>query len=72
MNIVAGLLPYDEGTVSIDGKQSYGTRALIALLFSNTPACFPGAPSPATSVTAWKCRRRFDAGHHACRAPTTL
>jgi len=38
LNIVAGLLPFDEGSVVIDGKRVDG-RASIGRSFSSTPAC---------------------------------
>ena len=54
LNIVAGLLPYEEGAVSIDGKKVNGPGVDRAVVFQHS-ACCPGGPSPATFATAWKC-----------------
>ncbi len=55
LNIVAGLLAYDLGTVSIDGRRASPGPASTAPSSSSTPACCRGGPSPATSATAWSC-----------------
>ena len=56
LNIVAGLLPYDAGSV-VDRRHDASTGpASIARWSSSMRACCRGAPSPATSATAWSCR----------------
>jgi len=54
LNIVAGLLRHDSGSVIIDGKKVDGSASNGPSSFSSR-ACSRGGQSPATCATAWKC-----------------
>ena len=65
LNIVAGLLPYDRGSVSIDGTRDHGTPAWTAPWCFSRRACCPGAPSAGNVRYGMELHKRFDQRHDA-------
>jgi len=61
MNIVAGLLPYDEGTVSIDGRQVMGPGVDRAVVFQHS-SLLPWRTIAGNIRYGMEMQRRFDAG----------
>ena len=61
MNIVAGLLPYDEGTVSIDGRQVVGPGVDRAVVFQHS-SLLPWRTIAGNIRYGMEMQRRFDAG----------
>ncbi len=59
MNIVAGLLPYDEGTVSIDGKRVDGPGVDRAVVFQHS-ALLPWRTIAGNVRYGMEMQRRFD------------
>src|SRR5262245_25488429 len=60
MNIVAGLLPYDEGTVSIDGKQVTGPGVDRAVVFQHS-SLLPWRTISGNIRYGMEMQKRFDA-----------
>jgi NitT/TauT family transport system ATP-binding protein len=60
MNIVAGLLPYDEGSVSIDGKKIYGPGVDRAVVFQHS-SLLPWRTIAGNVRYGMEMQRRFDA-----------
>src|SRR6185436_7867739 len=59
MNIVAGLLPYDEGTVTIDGKQVHGPGVDRAVVFQHS-SLLPWRTIAGNVRYGMEMQRRFD------------
>src|SRR4051812_39993372 len=60
MNIVAGLLPYEEGTVSIDGKKISGPGIDRAVVFQHS-SLLPWRNISGNVRYGMEMQRRFDA-----------
>lgn len=59
MNIVAGLLPYEEGTVSIDGKQVHGPGTDRAVVFQHS-SLLPWRTITGNVRYGMEMQKRFD------------
>jgi NitT/TauT family transport system ATP-binding protein len=67
MNIVAGLLPYDEGTVSIDGKMVMGPGVDRAVVFQHS-SLLPWRTIAGNIRYGMEMQKRFDADTMRSRA----
>jgi NitT/TauT family transport system ATP-binding protein len=67
MNIVAGLLPYDEGTVSIDGRQVTGPGVDRAVVFQHS-SLLPWRTIAGNIRYGMEMQKRFDADTMRSRA----
>jgi NitT/TauT family transport system ATP-binding protein len=71
MNIVAGLLPYDEGTVSIDGKKISGPGIDRAVVFQHA-SLLPWRTISGNIRYGMEMQKRFDAATMRERADSFL
>lgn len=67
MNIVAGLLPYEEGTVSIDGKKVHGPGTDRAVVFQHS-SLLPWRTIIGNIRYGMEMQKRFDEGTMQQRA----